>query len=125
MKFLVDMNLSPSWIPTLKEHDVDAVHWSDVGKPDASDQEIFRKARKQNYVVFTHDLDFGDILAATGARGPSVIQVRTEDTTPEELLPIFLSSIKQFESHLLNGAIITIDAEKTRARILPIEESKD
>jgi len=36
--------------------------------------------------VFTHDLDFGDILAATGAEAPSVIQVRTEDTTPFHFL---------------------------------------
>jgi predicted nuclease of predicted toxin-antitoxin system len=63
------------------------------------------------------------ILAATGARGPSVIQARVDDPTPEALLPLFLNAVQQFESYLLDGAIITIDAEKARARILPIEES--
>jgi predicted nuclease of predicted toxin-antitoxin system len=34
-------------------------------------------------VVFTHDLDFGGVLALTHAAGPSVIQVRSEDPVPE------------------------------------------
>ena len=40
-------------------------------------------ARNHDYIVFTHDLDFGTILAATNTDTPSVIQVRTKDTLPE------------------------------------------
>lgn len=43
----------------------------------ATDEEIMRWARENGYVVFTHDLNFGVILAATRAQSPSVIQVRT------------------------------------------------
>lgn len=121
MKILIDMNLSPSWIPVLENHGIEAVHWSNVGKPNATDREIFKVAKQQNFIVFTHDLDFGNILAATGAKGPSVIQVRSEDTTPEALEAIFLGAIQQFKSELMEGAIITIDLERARARILPIE----
>jgi predicted nuclease of predicted toxin-antitoxin system len=32
-------------------------------------------ARANRYIVFTHDLDFGSLLAATGAETPSVIQI--------------------------------------------------
>lgn len=39
-------------------------------------------ARANDYIVFTHDLDFGAMLALTNAESPSVIQVRTQDVTP-------------------------------------------
>ena len=37
---LVDMNLSPEWIPALQKHGWQAVHWSDIGDPRASDRDI-------------------------------------------------------------------------------------
>ncbi len=39
-------------------------------------------AKTNSHIVFTHDLDFGAILAATNAIAPSVIQVRTQDVMP-------------------------------------------
>ena len=37
MKFLIDMNLSPLWVPFLGAHGFGAVHWSTVGDPRAPD----------------------------------------------------------------------------------------
>jgi predicted nuclease of predicted toxin-antitoxin system len=31
MKLIVDMNLSPRWIPLLGRSQIEAVHWSSVG----------------------------------------------------------------------------------------------
>jgi predicted nuclease of predicted toxin-antitoxin system len=70
MKLLIDMNLSPKWVSTLREAGWDAVHWSDIGKPNAPDHEILGFARANGYVIFTHDLDFATILAATKAELP-------------------------------------------------------
>ena len=75
---LVDMNLSPQWVPVLGNHGWQAVHWSSIGDPEASDQDIMDWARNNQHVVFTHDLDFGTMLALTHKAGPSVLQVRTE-----------------------------------------------
>ena len=88
MKILIDMNLSPEWVAVFKENGFEAVHWSQVGDQRASDRKIMQWARAKGHVVFTNDLDFGAILAATHAQGPSVIQVRTQDVTPEHLGPI-------------------------------------
>jgi hypothetical protein len=33
MKVLVDMNLSPEWIPTLNAAGFEAIHWSSIGNP--------------------------------------------------------------------------------------------
>lgn len=81
MKLLVDMNLSPLWIPLLISAGWEAVHWSSVGKGDAPDREIMSYANQHDYVVITHDMDFSAILAATHGEKPSVIQIRIEDVS--------------------------------------------
>ena len=123
MKLLVDVNLTPMWIPALEEKGFEAIHWSEVGDLDASDSQILDYAKRNDFVVFTHDLDFGDILAVTGANSPSVIQIRTENTTPEFLLDTLVNTLNQFKSRLHKGALITVDFAKVRARILPIDRS--
>lgn len=77
MRFLIDMNLSPEWVDFFRKENLEAVHWSQIGDPRASDTEIFNYAKANDFVVFTHDLDFGAILASTNANAPSVIQART------------------------------------------------
>lgn len=56
MKLLVDMNLSPDWVKVLLEGGWEAVHWSKVGNPASTDCEIMAWAKKNGYIVFTHDL---------------------------------------------------------------------
>jgi predicted nuclease of predicted toxin-antitoxin system len=76
MKFLIDMNLSPLWVSFLAEKGFESVHWSTVGHPGAADSEIFDFAAANDWIVFTHDLDFGMLLAALGTSTPSVIQFK-------------------------------------------------
>ena len=75
LKLLVDMNLSPEWVPALSKHGWQAVHWSTVGGPRASDMDIMDWAAAHQYVVFTHDLDSGTMLALSHEAGPSVANV--------------------------------------------------
>jgi predicted nuclease of predicted toxin-antitoxin system len=46
MKILVDMNLSPDWVPVLKRQGWEAIHWSRIGNPDAPEEEILRWSKK-------------------------------------------------------------------------------
>ena len=73
MKILIDMNLSPDWVGVFVKHEITAIHWSSVGDPRAEDSELMDWARANNHILFTHDLDFGTMLALTGAESPSVI----------------------------------------------------
>jgi predicted nuclease of predicted toxin-antitoxin system len=59
-------------------------HWSAIGDGRASDREIFEWASRNGFVVFTHDLDFGRLLALTGSAGPSVVLLRTLRILPTE-----------------------------------------
>jgi predicted nuclease of predicted toxin-antitoxin system len=120
VKLVIDMNLSPEWVEVLQRHGWDAVHWSSVGNPRATDPEIMAWARAAPRVLFTHDLDFGAILAATRAEGPSVFQVRTQDVTPAHLEPLVVAALRSHEAALQDGALVTVDETRSRVRILPI-----
>lgn len=120
MRVLIDVNLSPAWTETLADAGIEAVHWLSVGAIRATDAAIMQWARDHDAIVFTHDLDFSALLAATGATGPSVIQVRTQDVSPGALGPVVIGALQQHRAELERGAIITIDLAATRMRILPI-----
>ena len=120
MKIVIDMNLTPQWVEFFSARAIDSVHWSEIGDPKALDEEIMAFARDHGLVVFTHDLDFGDILAVTHARGPSVIQARVEDPVPSVVGEAVARAIVENAQHLERGALLTLDPDKSRIRILPI-----
>jgi predicted nuclease of predicted toxin-antitoxin system len=120
MKILIDMNLSPDWVPVLENAGIEALHWSSVGDPRAIDSIIMAWAVTNNYIILTHDLDFGTLLAITEAETPSVIQVRTQDILPSKISNLIINALRQFQTELETGALITVDESRTKARILPI-----
>ena len=73
---VVDMNLTPEWVPFFQNVGLTAIHWSDCGPINAPDSVIMDWADKNHHVVFTLDLDFTHALAMTHATAPSVLQVR-------------------------------------------------
>jgi predicted nuclease of predicted toxin-antitoxin system len=122
MKFLVDMNLSPGWVDFLTKEDFEAVHWSAVGQSNAPDIELMHWASAQGFVVLTADLDFGAVLAAGQKSGPSVVQLRSDNLSPNAVGQIVLSAIRKAEGELIAGALLSIDVARYRLRILPLKE---
>ena len=121
MKLLVDMNLSPRWIGVLADAGIEAAHWSTLGAKSAPDSEIMAYARDNDYVVLTHDMDFGAILAATHGEKPSVVQIRAEDVSPDFIGDQVVIALQQMASDLEEGALITVDPNRTRLRVLPLK----
>ena len=119
MKILVDMNLSPDWVKVLEQAGWETLHWSMVGDMRATDEVIITWARENGYIVFTHDLDFGVLLALTRAESPSVIQVRTQDVFTQVLGDRLVKVLKDHQSALEKDALLTVDEGKARVRILP------
>jgi predicted nuclease of predicted toxin-antitoxin system len=120
MKLLVDMNLSPSWKGYLRSVGIEAVHWSEIGPGNAPDSALFQWARDHDHIVFTHDLDFGAMLALTAAESPSVFQVRTEDVSPSALGDRVVALLRRFEPELNAGALLVVDELRERIRLLPL-----
>ena len=120
MKLLVDMNLTPRWVGWLQTNGVEAMHWSNVGAHDAPDAEVMAHAAAHHMVVMTHDMDFGAILAASGAAHPSVLQLRDPNPTPEVVGAAVLSALQQLARDLEVGALVSLDARRARLRLLPL-----
>lgn len=124
MKLVVDMNLSPRWVALLTDAGLHAIHWSSAGPMDASDSEIMAFADKNDYVVLAHDLDFSAILSATHGEKPSVVQIRSDDVNPANIGIKVIGALRQMEPELKAGALVTVDPNRTRLRLLPLP-SKD
>jgi predicted nuclease of predicted toxin-antitoxin system len=119
VELVIDMNLSVEWVDELAKHGWSAVHWTNVGDPRADDSVIMAWALANAHVVFTHDLDFGTMLALTHATGPSVLQVRGQNVLPEDIGSIVIAALNQHESALAAGALVVVDVKKSRVRVLP------
>ncbi|BBK37995.1 hypothetical protein STAQ_30730 [Allostella sp. ATCC 35155] len=120
MRVLLDMNLSPRWVGYMSSVGIESVHWSAVGAPGATDRELMAWASDNACIVMTSDLDFPAILAATGAGGPSVLLVRSGPLTPEALGPIVRAALSTVGAELLAGAIVSLDGDRIRLRVLPL-----
>lgn len=116
------MNLSSDWVPLLQSAGYDALHWVNVGKASSPDVEIMAWAREHQYVVFTHDLDFGALLHATGAVAPSVIQFRVNDLRPASLVEKALLALERAKQEIMDGALVTVDTGRLRISCLPLKK---
>ena len=120
IQLVIDMNLSVDWVPAFAAKGWSALHWSSCGDPSAEDVEIMEWARSHGFVVFTHDLDFGTMLALTHATGPSVLQVRGQSVLPEDIGTVVIAAVNQYEAALAAGALVVVDVKKSRVRVLPL-----
>jgi predicted nuclease of predicted toxin-antitoxin system len=116
VKFVVDMNLSPKWVARLSTSGHDAVHWSAIGVPGASDQDIASWALAERCIVLTADLDFGALLAASRADGPSVVQLRSAVLRPSIIGDSVVHAIAAASLELLKGAFMTYDGKRARLK---------
>jgi predicted nuclease of predicted toxin-antitoxin system len=124
MKFLLDLGISPIAVDFLPRLGHQAIHLQQQGLHRLSDSEILKKARDEGCVLLTHDLDFGDLLAASGAKLPSVVIFRLRNMRPEQVNRHLSSIISRYPKVLEQGAIVTITEGRARIRRLPLETGK-
>ena len=120
MKLLLDMNLPTAWCDSFRARGHEVIHWSGTGNPRATDQEIMNYASANGYAVVTYDLDFGALLAATHARGPSVILIRARDVTAATVEALVVAALNACADELVQGAIVTVEEAGNRVRALPL-----
>jgi len=120
MKIIIDMNLSPRWADFLVDRGFQAMHWSRLGNANAPDRDIMIFAESHGFCILTHDLDFRSILASAGLRGPSVIQIRSNDIRISVIGATVANALDQMRTELDAGALLSIDANGQRLRLLPL-----
>ena len=95
-----------------------------VGKDNAPDVEIMTYAIMNNCIVLTHDQDFSAILAVTHGEKPSVVQIRADNVSPDVIGMQVVAALRQMESELEDGALLTIDPNRTRLNLLPLRRKE-
>lgn len=124
IKFLADMGISPRSIEYLRKLGYDAIHLYEEGLERLADSEVLAKGRAEGRVVLTHDLDFGELMAASGAELPSVVIFRLRDMRPERVNRYLEEIIERYGGLLEEGAIMSVGEGKIRVRSLPIERGE-
>jgi len=122
MTFLADMGVSLTTTSWLREQGYDVNHVRELGMNRAMDSEILDLALKEKRVILTFDLDFGDLLAASGDKLPSIIIFRLKNTRPNVVNKRLKQVLKHSISALQKGSIISVDEKTYRIRHLPIKK---
>jgi predicted nuclease of predicted toxin-antitoxin system len=120
VKILADVNVSVLVVTRLRELNVEIERVPEVMDSRTADQEIVEFAFKSGSVLLTHDQDFTAILALSGARKPSLINLRTASIDFDFLARCVQSAITGAEVELQAGAIVTVEDGGIRVRRLPI-----
>ena len=120
MKFLADMGVSPKTVLFLAEGGHDAVHVHELSMDRSTDAAILEAAVQEHRILLTHDLDFGDLMAASGASLPSVIVFRLRNMHPERVNLILGDIIRHHQDALAQGAVFSVSEGQIRVRLLPV-----
>ena len=121
MKFLLDENMPPSLAGLLRSAKHEARHVVEIGYNNTPDFKIADFAAESGEVIVTHDTDFGTILALSGKNRPSVVLFRWQAITARSVFSFFEQYLVQFSESLENGALVVVDEQKVRIRILPLQ----
>ena len=120
MKFLANMGISPVTVEFLRGAGHEALHLHEQGFDRWSDTEILAKARREDWVVWTSDLDFGDLLAASGDRLPSVVIFRLQDMRPANVNGHLRQLLAHHADDLTQGVVISVTEHRYRVHRLPL-----
>ena len=124
MRFLLNMNLPRELGVKLSAKGHKCRHVGDIGLAKAKDKAILEEAKSSREIIMTHDLDYGNLLAFSGEKTPSVIIFRVRNTHSNNLFAQVMDAWTEIEKPLLEGAIIILEDSALRIRRLPITPKK-
>src|SRR5688572_12878559 len=88
MRFLADAGISPKTVDFLRRAAHDVLHVRELAMQRASDRIVADRARSDERVLLTFDLDFGAILAFGVVDRPSVVIFRLPTNGPIPLTAV-------------------------------------
>jgi predicted nuclease of predicted toxin-antitoxin system len=120
MRFLADMGVSMRVVEWPRSSGHDAIHLREEGLQKLPNGEIFRKAIREERIVLTFDLDFGEIVAGSGGRSISVILFRLRNTRADFVVRRVKIVLEQSAGELAQGAVVLVEDGRHRVRRMPI-----
>ena len=120
MRFLADAGISPKTVEFLRRGGHDAIHVRELAMQRAADRLLAEKARTDNRILLTFDLDFGAILALGVVDRPSAVIFRLADETADSVNRRLEAVLSEQAKALESGALILVEDARYRIRLLPI-----
>ena len=120
MRFLADMGVARGAAAPLREEGHDVVHLSEEGLERLPDRAVLAKALAEDRILSTFDLDFGEIVALSGERTPSVVLFRLSNARQDRVAERLRQVIADASGWLSEGAIVTVEDTRLRVRQLPV-----
>jgi predicted nuclease of predicted toxin-antitoxin system len=120
MRFLADMGVSMRVVEWLRSSGHDAIHLRDDGLQKLPNGEIFQKAIREQRIMLTYDLDFGEIVAGSGGASVSVILFRLRNTRADFVVQRLKRTLEQSAEQLAQGAVVLVEDGRHRVRRMPI-----
>ena len=122
MRFLADMGVARDVMQWLRDQGHDAVHLRELEMSRASDREVFEKAADEDRALLTFDLDFSDIVAASGGKTISVILFRLRNARHGRVRERLATCFADLGADIRRGAVVVIEDSRVRIRRLPFGE---
>ena len=116
MKFLLDENLSPLHVGTLRALGYDTVSVAELGLCGADDSGVRDAATKQGRVLVTLDADFANLLRFPPDETPGVIRLRIHPAIEEAIDSALRFAIPRLAGMRLAGKLVVVDERKIRIR---------
>ena len=121
MRFLADTGISPRTVAFLADLGHDAVHLREQRLERLPDSGVLKKARDEDRILLTHDLDFGELVAASRERLPSVIIFRLRNMQPHRVNHYLQAIVTEYQVSLEEGVIVSVSEGQIRSRTLPLQ----
>jgi len=120
MRFLADMGISQTTVKWLRGEGHDAIHLRDEKLQTLEDSLIIIKARFEERIILTFDLDFAALMAVSNEKLPSVVILRLKNQKYSNQISKIKSVLEESSLSLINGAIISVDESSFRVKHLPL-----
>jgi predicted nuclease of predicted toxin-antitoxin system len=115
------MGISPKTGEVLRTLGHDAIHLHEQNLDQLPDRAILEKARHEERILLTHDLGFGDLIAASGANLPTVIIFRLRNMQPAFVNRYLRAIVARYADKLEQGVIMSVTEGQIRLRSLPLD----
>lgn len=119
MRFLADMGVSMRVVTWLRENGHDAIHLRDEGLQRLENGEIFAKAAREERIILTFDLDFGEIVALSHVAPVPVVVFRLRNTRATHVIDRLASVLITSGNALETASVIAVERSRYRIRRFP------
>lgn len=116
MKFLLDGGVPRSIQDYLVQAGFDVLRLVQVNLADATDEQVFSFAQRENRVLITRDKDFGNLDDYPLGTHEGIIVIRDPNLNAKKIRWVFEKAWSELRAEDIPGSLIIITQKKVRIR---------